>query len=251
MNNKNKILLKVAIVILIVTLITTLILSSVYAKYVSDATVPTKSGRPAAFEVIMTTPRDNQMKVNFAADGEPGAPIGYTEVTKDYEFEVVTNNSEVTSDYSLDLIFSTKVADKIRQARENRFADGIWCDYVIYQGYLNADKEIVYESEPLEGIEDGLTNLSGEYNKGQPMTWSCTERLNPNKNPRDPKEGTTERAYYKIVMTFYNNTMMSSKVVDGVTMYNYDDYLFDSNGIEIKVTSTQVNPNYKGNHIKE
>ena len=238
MNNKNKILLKVAIVILIVTLITTLILSSVYAKYVSDATVPTKSGRPAAFEVIMTTPRDNQMKVNFAADGEPGAPIGYTEVTKDYEFSVITDASEVAADYSLELVFSPKVADRIRQAREDKFADGIWCDYKVYRGSKINDS-IEYENTALSGIEDGLDN------DGESMTWTCVERLAPNANPGG-KDGET---CYKIVMTFYNNTMMKSKEVDGVQVYNYDDYLFASDGIEIKVTSKQVNPDFKGSHV--
>lgn len=244
MEKKNKILLRVAIVILVVTLITTLILSSVYAKYVSDATSPSATGRPAAFEVIMKSPRDDSIKVNFAADGEPGAPIGYTEVTRDYEFSVVTDKSEVASEYSLELIFSAKIADKIRQAREDRFEDGIWCDFEVYQGYKNANNEIEY-TKRLEGIEIGLYNDNGEANKGQPMTWSCLEDLEPNKNPGDGDE----ESYYKFIMIFYNNTMMTEKTVDGVTMYNYDDYLLDSNGVEIKVTSKQVNPEYKGEHV--
>ena len=122
MSKKNKILLRVAIIILIVTLITMLVLSSVYAKYVTKKNSDVSSGRPAAFEVVMKTPLDDEIEVNFAADGEPGSPIGYTKATKDYEFSVVTNQSEVASDYSLELVFSPQVSDKIRQARADKYA---------------------------------------------------------------------------------------------------------------------------------
>lgn len=239
MNKRNKILLRVAIIILIITLITALVLSSVYAKYVTDQPSPSAVSRPAAFDIVMKSPMQDEIEVNFAADGEPGAPIGHTEVEKAYEFSVVTDSSEVASEYSLELIFSAKVADKIRAARADKFADGLLCDYKIYQGEEVSENEIVYSPDPLVGIEMGLDR------EGQPMTWSCVEDLAPYTNPGNK----TGKTCYKLVVTFYNNTMMTSKVVNGATVYNYDDFLFASNGIEIKVTSKQVNPEFKGNHI--
>lgn len=241
MQKENKILLRVVIIILLLTLLTGLILLAVYAKYVSDTASPLIKGRPAAFEVVMKTPNDDKISFSAAPDGDPGTYIGYTEKTKDYEFKVVTENSEVASEYSIDLVFSAKIADKIRQAREDKFADGIWCDFEVYQGYKNEDGEIEY-TKRLEGVELGLYNTDGEYNNGQPMTWRCSEDLEPFKNPG----GGIAESYYKFTMIFYNNTMMETKTVDGVTLYNYDDYLFDSNGVEIKVTSKQANPDYKG-----
>ncbi len=241
MKKENKILLRVVTVILVLTLLTTLILLAVYARYVSDKASPLVEGRPAAFEVVMKTPNDDKISFSAAPDGDPGTYIGYTEKTKDYEFKVVTENSEVASEYSMDIVFSAKIADKIRQAREDRFADGIWCDFEVYQGYKNEAGEIEY-TKRLAGDELGLYTSDGEYNKGQPMTWRCIEELAPLKNPG----GGIAESYYKLTMIFYNNTMMTDKTVDGVTLYNYDDYLFNSNGIEIKITSKQIDPNYKG-----
>ena len=231
MSKKNKILLRVAIIILIVTLITMLILSSVYAKYVTEKNSDVSSGRPAAFEVVMKTPLDDEIEVNFAADGEPGSPIGYTKATKDYEFSVVTNQSEVASDYSLELVFSPKVSDKIRQARADKYAKGLWCDFEVYQGQKNSDDSITYSSTPLRGIEVNFEQ------SGTSMTWMCTEVLAPSTNPG----GTAFETCYKIKMIFYNNTMME----DG----RYKEFLFNSDGLEIKVTSKQVNPNFKGDYV--
>lgn len=241
MQKENKILLRVVIIILLLTLLTGLILLAVYAKYVSDTASPLVEGRPAAFEVVMKTPNDDKISFSAAPDGDPGTYIGYTEKTKDYEFKVVTENSEVASEYSMDIVFSAKIADKIRQAREDKFADGIWFDFEVYQGYKNNAGEIEY-TKRLAGEELGLYNSDGEYNNGHPMTWRCIEDLAPLKNPGDG----VEESYYKLTMIFYNNTMMTDKTVDGVTLYNYDDYLFDSNGVEIKVISKQIDPNYKG-----
>ena len=68
MKKLNKILPRIAVGILILVLVTTLILSSVYAKYVSKPETNPMNLRPAAMLVMINTPRDDKIKVNFAAD---------------------------------------------------------------------------------------------------------------------------------------------------------------------------------------
>lgn len=244
MDKKNKILLKIVIVVLVVTLITTLILSAVYAKYVSDKKPNPSIARPAAFELVMDTPVEDKIEVNFAADGEPGAPIGYTAAKKNYDFAVKTNLSEVAASYTVDVIFESDVANRIRQARKDRFADGIWCDYVIIQGHevtdANGNKSIEYDEE---NIVEGVETL-GEA--GTELKWTYSTTVKPFANPGDV---TTDKTYYRLQMIFYNNTMMTQKeLADGTKIYNYDDYLFRSDAVTINVTSKQIDPQFIGKY---
>jgi hypothetical protein len=117
MKDKSKILPRIIIIALVVALISTVVLSAVYAKYVSkdDANA---SARPAVFELVMNSPRDEAIEFNFAVDGEPGAPIGYTEAKKSFDFSVKTSASEVSAEYFVTVDFNSKITAMINKARE-------------------------------------------------------------------------------------------------------------------------------------
>ena len=230
MKDKSKILPRIIIIALVVALISTVVLSAVYAKYVSkdDANA---SARPAVFELVMNSPRDEAIEFNFAVDGEPGAPIGYTEAKKSFDFSVKTSASEVAAEYFVTVDFNSKITAMINKARENRFEEGIWCDYEVYR-YDPDSKEYV----KIEGVED-----PDEYNKT--LTWTYKTNTVPHKNP-DGSSGTDENdkpvvAKYRLVITAYNNTMMPS---DG----NTSKYVFSSNAVTVSVMSRQENPGYVG-----
>lgn len=224
MKDKSKILPKIVLIILVITLISTLILSSVYAKYVSDKTPDPAEARPAAFELVMNNSDDGKIEVNFAADGEPGSPIGHTEAEKYYDFTVKTSNSEVAADYMLTVTFDKKLADMIRQAREDRFKDGIWCDYEVQ--IKNSEGE--YESISALGTESGSNALE----------WKYVSTIKPHQNPDGTFEG---EVYYRLKMIVYNNTLMPSTG-------NGSDYVLSTNGINIEVSSKQINPDYVGEY---
>lgn len=243
MKDKRKILLTVVLAVLVVTLISTLVLSSVYAKYVSEKSGGSTS-RPASFELTMKTPKEDEIEVNFAPDGEPGSPIGYTEVYKNYDFSVSTQNSEVASEYMLNITFSGDITKMIKQARADRFADGIWCDFVVFRGVEKKDKdgnvvkdsndEIVYEyleANKIVGEESGIDSR---------LTWKYkVNKVDPNSQPKNEKGEIV--THYRLKMIVYNNTMMPS---NGNTL----KYVLDSDGIEIEVISKQIDPQYAGTY---
>lgn len=233
MKDKSKILPRIIIIALVVALISTVVLSAVYAKYVSkdDANA---SARPAVFELVMNSPRDEAIEFNFAVDGEPGAPIGYTEAKKSFDFSVKTSASEVSAEYFVTIDFNSKITAMIDKARENRFQDGICCDYEVYR-YDPDSKEYV----KIEGEEDETLDDNDEIVK----TWTHEAHTEPHKNP-DGSSGTDENnkptvAKYRLVITAYNNTMMPS---DG----NTSKYVFSSNAVTVSVMSRQDNPGYSG-----
>ena len=230
MKDKSKILPRIIIIALVVALISTVVLSAVYAKYVSKDDV-NASARPAVFELVMNSPRDEAIEFNFAVDGEPGAPIGYTEAKKSFDFSVKTSASEVSAEYFVTVDFNSKITAMINKARENRFQDGICCDYEVYR-YDPDTKEYV----KIEGEEK-----PDEYN--ETLTWTYKTNTDPHKNP-DGSSGTDENnkpvvAKYRLVITAYNNTMMPS---DG----NTSKYVFSSNAVTVSVMSKQENPGYEG-----
>ena len=229
MKNKSKILPKVILIILIVSLISTLVLSSVYAKYVSKQDPPAYTTRPAAFELIMKpTWADNGF--NFAADGEPGNPIGHTEAAKDFHFEVQTYGSEVAADYKLEVKFSNKLTKMIYQARKDKLQIGVWCDYEVYE--KGSDGKYVKVS----GTES--IDMSVEPGNSSQLVWTYSTTIDPNENPNGTTTGRTE---YFLRMIVYNNTTMPST---GNTL----QYVLSTDGIEISVTSTQVDPNFVGQY---
>lgn len=228
MKKLNKILPRIAVGILILVLVTTLILSSVYAKYVSKPKTDHMNLRPAAMLVMINTPRDDKIKVNFAADGEPGTPIGHTQVEKNYDFEIVTELNEVAVQYELVITFNEKVTERIKQARDDKFEDGVWCDYVV-----------LYGTEKDENGDPVYNNvIKGNETVGDTITWTYAspDLIMPN---------ATENSgvYYRLQMIFYNNTMMPSPTGNG------SDYFFSSDCIGLEISSRQVNPDYVGTHV--
>jgi hypothetical protein len=234
MKDKSKILPRVIIVILIVSLITTLVLTSVYAKYVSKEDPAASTARPAAFELVLKPMWDDE-GFNFAADGEPGNPIGHTEARKNYDFRVKTSGSEVSTSYLLEIKFSNKITKMIYAGRADKLSAGICCDYEVYQKQGSSYVKIA------TGSESGLGNSSTSS-----LTWSYSNtNLAPNVNP-DGSSGTDAAGKdiytdYRLVMIVYNNTTMPSNG-------NTDKYVLSSDGIEISVTSTQNDPGFKGQY---
>ena len=233
MKDKSKILPRIIIIALVVALISTVVLSAVYAKYVSKGDA-NASARPAVFELVMNSPRDEAIEFNFAVDGEPGAPIGYTEAKKSFDFSVKTSASEVSAEYFVTVDFNSKITAMINKARENRFQDGICCDYEVYRYDSNLQKYVKIEGEEDESLDD-----SGE----KILTWTYQTKTEPHKNP-DGSSGTDEKnkpvvAKYRLVITAYNNTMMPS---DGNTL----KYVFSSNAVTVSVMSRQDDPGYSG-----
>ena len=227
MKDKSKILPRVIIVILVVALISTLVLSAVYAKYVSKNDPSAVNTRPAAFELVMKTPLDDSIDFNFAVDGEPGTPIGHTETEKYYDFSVKIKNSEVASTYILQIKFSEKIRALIKKGRANKMQDGVTCNFDVLQKNSSGNYvSILKDSKAKDSvIDDGV--------------WKYTTQTEPNKNP-DP-DVTTEEIEYRLVMIVYNNTDMPEGG-------NTDEYVLSTNGIEISVSSEQVDSNFKGQY---
>ena len=223
MKNKHKILPKIVIIILIVTLISVLVLSSVYAKYVSVNDPVLSEARPAAFELVMEPiTQADEIEVNFASDGEPGSPIGYTEVYRNYDFYVKTSNSEVAADYWLTITFDKKVADMIRQGRRDKYSDdSISCDFEI-----------------LRKTDSGYEAVSGVESGSEELVWRHSATLEPGKNPDGTADGKVE---YRLRMIIYNNTTMPATG-------NTSKFVFVTNGINIEVSSKQIDPQFAGTY---
>ena len=213
MKKINKILPRILIVILIATLISSIILTSVYAKYVTEKSQNDNQARPAVFELIMNSD-DPKMSINFADDGEPANPVGYSTSKKSYGFSVRTFNSEVAAEYELSISFPKKVYEKIEQARKDRYAYGLWCDYK------------VYEADASGNLVDVTAN--GTESGNDPMVWKYTKTLDPKKNPSGTIEGETA---YRLEFTFYNSTDASGA--------NVEDYVYVTD-LEISVRSKQI-----------
>ena len=234
MKKLNKILPRIAVGILILGLVTTLILSSVYAKYVSKPETNPMNLRPAAMLVMINTPRDDKIKVNFAADGEPGTPIGHTEVSKYYDFEIVTELTEVAVQYELVITFNDKVTERIMQARDDKFKDGVWCDYVVLYGTRKDENgDPIYENV-IEGEEKFVKNSANADTIE--WTYASPDLIMPNATENS-------RVYYRLQMIFYNNTMMPSPTGNG------SDYFFSSDCIGLEISSRQIDPKYVGTHV--
>lgn len=243
MKDKRKIVPIVILVVLIVTLVSTIVLSSVYAKYVTEGSADPSTVRPASFDIVMNTPMEDKIEVDFSAGGEPGNPIGHTMVYKDFDFSVVTSGSEVAADYILGINFDYKTSGMINQARKDKFADGICFDYVVIRGEevknddgtvkkdSNGNPVIKYEDKNIINVQDTGTDLK---------KWKYTSTIEPLKNP-DDSTGTAGAAYYRLRLIVYNNTMMP---LTG----NTDHYFLSTDGIEIEVISKQIDPKYSSNY---
>ena len=207
----SKILPRILLTICALILVSSILLSAIFAKYVTSNITTDKIGRPAAFEVLMEQEFDNLMHVSFAADGEPGNPLGHTRVTKDYKFSVVSNYTEVALTYDLIIEFNSVVGKMMYTGKTNPFADGISCYYEVY-----------------EVTDEGETKLSGtEILSGTAVTkWTYTKPY------LAPNPDTQRKNNYILRVTFYNNTDMT---------VNSNGYTFSSDAVTITANARQVN----------
>lgn len=209
----SKILPRILLTICALILVSSILLSAIFAKYVTSNITTDKIGRPAAFEVLMEQEFDNLMHISFAADGEPGNPLGHTRVTKDYKFSVVSNYTEVALTYDLVIEFNSVVGKMMYTGKTNPFADGISCYYEVY-----------------EVTDEGETKLSGtEILSGTAVTkWTYTKPY------LAPNPDTQRKNNYILRVTFYNNTDMT---------VNSNGYTFSSDAVTITANARQVNIN--------
>lgn len=208
---RKKILSKIFISIISLTLISTAIVSSVFAKYTVGTDQSGVSTRPAIFEVVFDNDHATVVEANFSRDGEPGNPIGYSEYDKNYSFSVINKYSEVKMQYKLTITFAAEVANFIRQARANRYADGLCCDYKVY----------VHNGTEYVPITTGIEKDEG------PITWSYVNNdfaLSPNDSVETK---------YQLRFTFYNSTDMPSSG-------NGDEYFYSSDSVTINVEALQI-----------
>ena len=209
----SKILPRILLTICVLILVSSILLSAIFAKYVTSNNTTDKIGRPAAFEVLMEKEFDDLMHISFAADGEPGNPLGHTRVTKDYKFSVVSNYTEVALTYDLIIEFNSVVGKMMYTGKTNPFADGISCYYEVY-----------------EVTDEGETKLSGtEILSGTAVTkWTYTKPY------LAPNPDTQRKNNYILRVTFYNNTDMT---------VNSNGYTFSSDAVTITANARQVNVN--------
>ena len=255
MKNRRKILPKIIILVLVLVLITAIALSTVYAKYVTNDENE-QTARPAAFELVFKPSNDDGIEVNFALDGEPGAPIGYNKICKNYDFSVKTTNSEVASNFDVKITFNDKVAKRIEHARSNhgygRFDDGVWCDYRVWMKAQDGTY-VLLKGVNSDKVDAG--NSGNETLNSNECVWTKTFTVEPSKNPNG-STGAETMCDFRLEMVFYNNTMLPEADGNGsVTWSGYDndpnaqDYFFSSDAIDIQVSSTQIDPKYEGAHV--
>lgn len=221
MKKLNKIIPRIIFSLFVLILISAILLSSVFAKYasVSDPNTNTIGGRPAIFNVVMIGESDPIVRVNFAADGEPGNPLGHSIAEKDYDFKIVSSFTEVALAYELSIKLDVNIVERVLKARESRFSDGLSCEYEVYREVTDNN---VTTYQKIEGVE--IFNSDGS------MTWTYN-------NPyTEPNPSNIVEAKYKLKFIFYNNTNMP-------TYGNADDYVYVTDGIEIKATAVQIDPN--------
>ena len=107
---KKKILPRIFIFLLAVTVISTIAVSSVFAKYVSSKSGTGNNVRPAAFDIEFSGFDVDKISVNFAKDGVPAPPIGYSIDTVEIPFGIKNSaESEVAANVTLKLEFDSYI----------------------------------------------------------------------------------------------------------------------------------------------
>ena len=221
---------RVLMILMILVLVSAVLVSSVFAKYVATGEFDTPPEvTPAAFEFDLHGDRIDALGINFANDGAPGAPIGHSEDKDHYIFSVKSCASEVAIEFETTITFSEEVSKKILQARANeglgKYEKGIWLEYKIYEAVKDGNGKVTSWRE--------ITNDNAEEikNSDNTLTWKRTITSAPKQNPDTTTEG---KAYYKVEIISYNNTLMDET--------SAQEYFFSTNAIEINVTGTQVRP---------
>lgn len=216
MRKFSKLLSQFVVVIFIIALaiVSFVMFAPTFAKYVSNSDNISNSARPAAFKLVMDSDDDPNIEVSFAADGEPGNPIGYSTTERNYDFSVQSIDSEASSTYTLTITFEKDIAKLIAKARANKYQDGLLCDFEVYE-------------ENSEGV---LTKITAATESGtDPLVWSYTKDMEHHQNPNGTTSGVTK---YRLKLYFYNNTLMPSGG-------NASDYGLYTDGINITVSSQQ------------
>ena len=212
---KKKILPRIFIFLLAVTVISTIAVSSVFAKYVSSKKGTGNNVRPAAFDIEFSGFDVDKISVNFAKDGVPAPPIGYSIDTVEIPFGIKNSaDSEVAANVTLKLEFDSDFKEMFK-ADNSGVGEGISCACRVY----------VYESESyneLNFVESTATNELGKT----VTVWTLDARELP----------VNSQLQYKLEVDVTYN---SYDAVSQVSAYKLR-YITDA--ITVKVDATSVNP---------
>lgn len=206
---RKKILSKIFISIISLTIISTAIVSSVFAKYTVGPVQRGVSTRPAIFDVVFDG-GDPVIEVSFAADGEPGSPVGYSTAEKHYDFSVLMVENEVRTDCEIEVYFPQRIFEKIVNASsyDKTHKEGLYCSYKVYK--INDDASLTDITS--QGSQDSTKK-----------TWTYTEKVSPQQSLK-----------FRLEFTFYNNTTMDTE--NG----NIEDFLYVAGDLEVTATARQV-----------
>lgn len=242
MKNKNKILPKIVSIVLVLTLVSSMLVSTVFAKYVVTDALSDLTTRPAAFSFDVNFSDVRNLNSNFSVDGEPGNPLGHSEFAKYYYFKVQTVKSEVALSVNFKIEFNGKLAQKIRVARNDKYADGIFFDYELEMLDPSTDKYVTivkpYTAYKKDGYllsEDTITTVSTS-NLTTPLVATINTISEPNKN-LDGTTDSSKSAQFRLKVVVYNNTDMP-------TSGNTTDYFYSTDCFTVKVSAENVAMSY-------
>ena len=150
-----KILPRILILLAVATLVSAIIVSSVFAKYTTNDSLPdVVTVRPTQFNVLISSASSNVMTANFADNGT-GAK------TFSYDVTVKSADSEVAAYITLKLTLSPEMKTLVDRAPATA---GISCDYAVYKvsgstetALSGTESDAIWMSEP-DLLEIGATN---------------------------------------------------------------------------------------------
>lgn len=152
-----KILPRILILLAVATLVSAIIVSSVFAKYTTNDSLPEPvKVRPTQFNVLIGSASSNEMAVNFAADGDAN-----TEKVFSYDVTVNSADNEVAAYITLKLTLSPEMKTLVDRAPATA---GISCEYAVYKvsgstetALSGTENDAIWMSEP-DLLEIGATN---------------------------------------------------------------------------------------------
>lgn len=152
---KNKILPRLLIGLVAATLISTMLVSSLFAKYITSSEEgPRASVTPAAFNVEFYGFELDKINVNFARDGLPVAPLGYSTETVRMPFRVKSGpESQVAADVTLEISFAPRFEELLAK---DKFDNGVSCEW-----------SIVDKNGDVVEFENGKSKNSVRLGKGE------------------------------------------------------------------------------------
>lgn len=193
---------------IVILAIAAIFISTTYTKYIDTKKENSKT-RPAIFDVVLEGD-DPVIEVSFAADGEPGSPVGYSTAEKHYDFSVLMVENEVRTDCEIEIYFPQRIYEKIVDASsyDETHKEGLYCSYKVYK--INDDASLTDITS--QGSEDSTEK-----------TWTYTETVSPQQSLK-----------FRLEFTFYNNTTMDTE--NG----NIEDFLYVAGDLEVTATARQV-----------